>query len=82
MSRCLQPKGRRWCDADSRDELDGRHTGTMKPLLIVLALVALVLLIIGVAVETLKFLLYVGLVVLVASVALFAVQRVRSSARR
>jgi uncharacterized membrane protein YdbT with pleckstrin-like domain len=59
-----------------------RHTGTMKSLLIVLAVVALILLIIGIAVETLKFLLYIGLVVLIASAALYAVQRLRSSARR
>ena len=51
----------------------------MRPLLIVIALVALVLLVIGIAVETLKFLLYVGLVVLIASAALVAVQRLRSS---
>jgi Flp pilus assembly protein TadB len=58
------------------------HTGLMKPMLIVLALIALVLLIIGVAVETLKFLLYVGLVVLVASAALLVLQRVRSRVQR
>jgi hypothetical protein len=54
----------------------------MKPLLIVLALIALVLLIIGVAVETLKLLLYVGLVVLVVSGALLVLQRVRSRVQR
>lgn len=59
-----------------------RHTGLMKPLLIVLALIALVLLIIGVAVETLKFLLYVGLAVLVVSAALLVLQRVRSRVQR
>jgi hypothetical protein len=66
---------------DSGSSQAARHTGAMKSLLIVLALAALVLLILGVAVETLKFLLYVGLVVLVASVALFVVQRIRSGAR-
>lgn len=81
----------RWEKDHSRKGLRGldsekpywtRHAGVMKPLLIVLALIALVLLIIGVAVETLKFLLYVGLVVLVASAALLLLQRVRSRAQR
>ncbi|WP_157940204.1 hypothetical protein [Arthrobacter ruber] len=54
----------------------------MKPLLIALALVALVLLIVGIAVETLKFLLYIGLVVLVASAVLLLLQRVRARAHR
>jgi hypothetical protein len=59
-----------------------RQTARMRSLLIVLAVVALILLVIGIAVETLKFLLYIGLVVLIASAALYAVQRLRSSARR
>jgi hypothetical protein len=54
----------------------------MKSTLIILAVIALILLIVGVAVETLKFLLYVGLVVLIGAVVLLVLQRVRSGARR
>lgn len=54
----------------------------MKPLLIVLAVVALVLLVLGIAVETLQFLLYLGLIVLVAGGVLLLVQRVRSGANK
>jgi hypothetical protein len=54
----------------------------MRPLLIVLAVVALVLLILGIAVETLKFLLYLGLAILVASVVMLVLQRGRSGANR
>jgi hypothetical protein len=54
----------------------------MKPLLIVLAVVALVLMVLGIAVETLKFLLYLGLAVLVGSAVLLLLQRVRSGANK
>ncbi|WP_191931647.1 hypothetical protein [Arthrobacter bussei] len=54
----------------------------MKSALITLALIALVLLVVGIAVETLKFLLYVGLVVLVGAAVVLLLQRVRSGARR
>ncbi|MFC3300438.1 hypothetical protein PTW37_14105 [Arthrobacter agilis] len=50
----------------------------MKSVLVLLAVIALVLLVIGVAVETLKFLLYVGLVVLVGAAVMLLVQRARS----
>lgn len=52
----------------------------MKAVLIVLAVVALALLVLGIAVETLQFLLYLGLVVLVAGAVLLLVQRLRSGA--
>lgn len=54
----------------------------MKSTLIILAVIALVLLVVGIAVETLKFLLYIGLVVLVGAAVVFLLQRVRSGARR
>lgn len=51
-----------------------------KSLIIVLAIVAVVLLLLGGLVEAVKFLLYVGLVVLVIAVVLWIVGRIRSKA--
>lgn len=67
---------------NSARDVGSAHTGRMKSLLIALALIALVLLVLGIAVETLKFLLYIGLVVLVASAVLLVLQRVRSRVQR
>ncbi len=51
-----------------------------KSLIIALAVVAVVLLLLGGLVEAVKFLLYIGLVVLVIAVVLWILGRVRSKA--
>ncbi|GAA1343800.1 hypothetical protein [Arthrobacter roseus] len=51
-----------------------------KSLIIALAVVAVILLLLGGLVEAVKFLLYIGLVVLVIAVVLWILGRVRSKA--
>lgn len=54
----------------------------MKPLLSILVVVAIVLLVLGLIVEAVKFLLYIGLVILVAAGVLLLLNRVKGKAAR
>lgn len=54
----------------------------MKPLFSVLIVVAIVLLVLGLIVEAVKFLLYIGLVILVVAGVLFVLNRVKNKAVR
>lgn len=65
--------------ADGRlcERTKGHNTGSMPALLKMALIVALVLLVVGVVVEALQFLLYVGLLVLVGAGILFFLRRSR-----
>lgn len=57
----------------------GHNTGSMPALLKIALIVALVLLVVGLVVEAVQFLLYVGLLVLVGAGILFFLRRSRIS---